>query len=375
MKISRVMRPEHLMSDIPADTSQSVSTNVEHGSATLAPNSLKTWLSRIDRVWLMFITALVVLAVVVPQHWFGIVESLLGNLAHTAIFIIVAVLLIAWLRATGAEAIVGKAFQGRQSRMIVVAALVGGLAPFCSCEVIPFIAALLAMGTPLSAVMAFWLASPIMDPPMFVITASALGLNFAVAKTVAAVAFGLFGGFVTMSLAKSAYFANPLRAEVDSGCGSCCSSEDPFTGKVEWKFWTDATRLETFWSTALTNALFLFKWLAFAYLLEALMIRFVPAEWISSALGGDGIQPILVGTLLGGPAYLNGYAAVPLVEGMLQQGMSQGAAMAFVLAGSVTCIPAAVAVWALVKPRVFVAYLLFALTGSFVAGLIWAGVA
>ena len=55
--------------------------------------------------------------------------------------------------------------------------------------------------------------------------------------------------------------------------------------------------------------------------------------------------------------------------------MSQGAAMAFVLAGGVSCIPAAVAVWALVKPRVFAAYLGFAFTGSLIAGVIWSFVA
>ena len=42
-----------------------------------------------------------------------------------------------------------KAFQGRENRMILLAALFGGLAPFCSCEVIPFIAGLLAVGAPL----------------------------------------------------------------------------------------------------------------------------------------------------------------------------------------------------------------------------------
>ena len=48
------------------------------------------------------------------------------------------------------QALIARAFEGRESRMILLAALMGGLAPFCSCEVIPFIAALLAAGTPLS---------------------------------------------------------------------------------------------------------------------------------------------------------------------------------------------------------------------------------
>ena len=49
--------------------------------------------------------------------------------------------------------------------------------------------------------------------------------------------------------------------------------------------------------------------------------------------------------------------------------------MSFMLAGSVSCIPAAIAVWALVKPRVFMGYITFGFIGSLTAGLIWAAVA
>jgi hypothetical protein len=52
--------------------------------------------------------------------------------------------------------------------------------------------------------------------------------------------------------------------------------------------------------------------------------------------------------------------------------MNPGAAMAFVIAGGVSSIPAAVAVWALVKPRVFAAYIAFALIGAVPpGGLTW----
>lgn len=104
------------------------------------------------------------------------------------------------------------------------------------------------------------------------------------------------------------------------------------------------------------------------------MLRYVPADMIARVLGGgDGIGSVLMGgALVGMPAYLNGYAAVPLVGGLLEQGMSNGAAMSFVLAGGVSCIPpAAIAVWALVKPRVFAAYLALALVGSVTAGFVW----
>jgi uncharacterized membrane protein YraQ (UPF0718 family) len=112
-----------------------------------------------------------------------------------------------------------------------------------------------------------------------------------------------------------------------------------------------------------------------AYLLQALLIAYVPAELVATVIGGDGVGPILLATIVGAPAYLNGYAAIPLLEGLLAQGMNPGAAMAFVIAGGVSSIPAAVAVWALVKPRVFAAYIGFALVGAFAAGLAWSAMA
>ena len=43
--------------------------------------------------------------------------------------------------------------------------------------------------------------------------------------------------------------------------------------------------------------------------------------------------------------------------------------MAFLLAGGVSSIPAAIAVWALARWPVFLAYLVFAFVGSFLLGL------
>ncbi len=341
-------------------------TRHDHGHGTGRP--------RLDRAVLLSLVLLAGVLVVTPGRFTETVVFALQALGSTAPFIVFAVIAVGWLKAAEAEALLARAFEGRETRMIVAAALVGGLAPFCSCEVIPFIAAALAVGAPLSAVMAFWLASPLMDPAMFMVTAGTLGMGFAVAKTVAAVGIGLAGGFVTRALSSSMVFAEPLRAERPKA--SCCGSA-PRTepARPQWRFWADPARRQVFGATVLENALFLGKWLFLAYLIEALMLRHIPAEWIATALGGDGLLPILTGALIGGPAYLNGFAAVPLVDALLQQGMAPGAAMSFMIAGGVSCIPAAVAVWALVKPRVFAAYVGFGVAGSIIAGLAWAALA
>ena len=182
----------------------------------------------------------------------------------------------------------------------------GGLALFCSCEVIPFIAGLLALGAPLSAVMAFWLSSPLIDPPTPFITAGALGWPFAVGKAVNAVSLGLFGGYAIKSLMAMGLFANPLRNAVTSRCG-CGPS--PFDGKLAWRFWRDADRRGTFRKEFLGNAAFLAKWLAFAYVLEAVPVTYVPASLIASVVVGDGVLPIATAAVVGMPAYLDGYVA------------------------------------------------------------------
>lgn len=284
----------------------------------------------------------------------------------TVPYIAVAVIMIAWLKAAGAEAYVAAAFKGRERRMIVFAALLGGLAPFCSCEVIPFIAGLLALGAPLSAVMAFWLSSPLIDPPTLFITAGALGWSFAIGKAVAAVSLGLFGGFAIKGLLSLGLFSDPLRNTTVNRCG-CGPS--PFDGKPVWTFWSDGERRSTFRHELIGNALFLAKWLAFAYVLEAVLVTYVPASLIASVVGGEGVMPIATAALVGMPAYLNGYVAPPLLAGLMAQGMTAGAAMAFMTAGAVSSIPAMTAVWSLVRKEVFATYLALGLGGAILAGI------
>ena len=341
-------------------------------TCSTTPATPSLW-SRIDKAWLFVLLAPVLLALLDPSK-LGPAAAIVGKaMSQTGIFIIVAISLVAYVKATSADNLIARAFEGNQLRMIVMAALLGGLSPFCSCEVIPFIAALLAVGAPLAAVMAFWLASPLMDPAMFTITWGELGLDFALAKTAAAVSLGLMGGFLTMAFARSPVFADPLREKPK--IGGCCGVQAPFQGKPVWRFWTESDRRTAFRTTWVENALFLVKWLLIAYMFEAVMVVYDTTAWVGQFLGGDGIVTILTAAVVGMPAYLNGYAAVGFVGGLLDQGMSQGAAMSFVLAGGVSCIPAAIAVWALVKPRVFAAYLGFALVGSVIAGLAWQAIA
>ena len=195
-------------------------------------------------VWSLILAIPVAVALLDTSNLTDILRIAAEAFAGTLPYIAAAVVLIASLKASGATALVSRAFEGRETRMIVLAALLGGLAPFCSCEVIPLIAGLLAVGVPLSAIMAFWLSSPLIDPSTMLITAAALGWDFAAGKAVAAVALGLFGGFGVRFLVWRGAFGEPLR---QGAGGGCCGSASGFEeSETVWRFWRDPSRMAAF---------------------------------------------------------------------------------------------------------------------------------
>jgi len=341
-----------------------------------APASLATrivnGLRRTDRVVL---ATCAILLSLLPLNAAQSQESLyftLESVLFISPFLAASVVVGAGAKATGADQQVAVMLQGRQVTAIALAAMFGALSPFCSCGVVPIVAALLAAGVPLAPVMAFWIASPIMDPEMFILTAAVLGTPFAIAKTLAAIGMGLLAGYATWALSGREYFASPLLAGV-GGCGTTCGNKSaPATpDPIVWTFWRQPERRAQFGNEARTVGIFLTKWLTLAFLIESLMIAWIPGETVATWLGGDAWWAIPAAVLVGVPAYLNGYAAIPPVAALLDMGMAQGAAMAFVVAGAVTSLPASMAVFAIARKPVFAWYLLMGLGGSLAAGVAW----
>jgi hypothetical protein len=110
------------------------------------------------------------------------------------------------------------------------------------------------------------------------------------------------------------------------------------------------------------------KFMALAFLLEALIVLYVPSAWIVTWLGGQNSWAIISAALIGVPVYTTELAALPLIGGLLTQGMDPGAALAFLIAGPTTTLPAMAAVWGLVSRRVFALYVGFSLFGAILMG-------
>jgi len=182
----------------------------------------------------------------------------------------------------------------------------------------------------------------------------------------------------------------PLKLESTAGCNSCSTAISPLKSPqpasvdilntpIDGDSCSSAAQncgcnsaIDTFWQRLFKETLsattMVIKFMALAFFLEALIILYVPQEWITAALGQKNPMAIATAAVLGVPTYTSSLAALPMISGLLTQGMNPAAALAFLIAGPITTLPAMAAVWPLVARRVFVLYVSFSLVGAVLMG-------
>ena len=298
-----------------------------------------------------------------------------------------------------------RAFASRVGLSILLATAVGAFSPFCSCTVIPVIAGLLASGVPLAPVMSFWIASPTMDPEIFTLSVGILGWPLALARLGSSLVLSLAAGYLTLALTRMGRFRHYMPDE-DASLKitvPCCSAKTAETivpvdltvlpvaaccsaGKAKAAGIPTVVGRPVWWNSmtvsfrAIDWSVFarkmwdqswrLGRWLLLAFTLEALITLYVPQESIAAVLGRENAFAIPLAAVVGVPLYLGNLSALPIVKGLLIQGMQAGAAIAFLIAGPVTTIPAMTAVWGVVRRPVFLLYISISLVGATILGYV-----
>jgi uncharacterized membrane protein YraQ (UPF0718 family) len=358
-----------------------------------------------------------------------IINSIVAAFLHIWPYLLVTIPLAVAVQMSGASKHISRAFQARPIMAIFLATAVGAFSPFCSCGVIPVVTALLISGVPLAPIMSFWIASPSMDPEAFFLSVATIGWELAVWRLVATLILSLSAGLATHLIIKQGWLGQqilrtrqttparstwmllkkgwyrlkhsltispslrlvtevatlspettcssatetgltdncqPIVAPTSvsaSSCGEGCGSTGDSSCDVKpVPFWHRL--LKETWSATLMVA----KFMALAFFLDALITLYVPSEWVVGVLGRQNPWAIVMAALLGVPAYASNLTALPMVGGLLAQGMNPAAALAFLIAGPTTTLPAMAAVRGLASRRVFALYVSFSLVGAIVLG-------
>jgi uncharacterized protein len=231
---------------------------------------------------------------------------------------------------------------------ILLGAAIGLLSPLPTYAAIPVAISLMTGGgIPFSAVIAFVISSPLINPSIFFLTVTQLGLGMALARTVTAFALGALGGLSGMKIFRS------LRVLPEKSLPVTVTEQRPLKDEI------------------LRTVRYAGKYFSIAILLSAAVKALIAPQAIVDLLGSDARMGTLVAIALGVPLYSCGGAAIPLMQTLMGMGMSKGAVLAFFVAGPATKVETLYAFKSLLGVRVLVFYLAITFVFALMSGLLY----
>lgn len=253
---------------------------------------------------------------------------------------------------------------------IPAAVLVGMLSPLCSCGSIPIFVSLVSSGVPLAPALTLLLVSPLMSPSGYTITAWELGPAWANLKVFAALFMGFLAGATTWVLERRGFFGNPgvltVAGRIDIHAPDCpgelvCHCGDQWSNRLARRGHGRAVVfLAKAWELTLTTGKFTLLGIAVAILAE----RYIPREWIAGYLGKGTVANIALVTVFTVPLHVNEISAAAILYSLLDLGLAKGPALAFLVGGPVTSIPAISVLVTMCRKRVVAVFVGICLAGT-----------
>ena len=230
---------------------------------------------------------------------------------------------------------------------IFIGAFAGLISPLPTYVAIPFGLSLKRTGVPFPAIIAFITASPLINPNIFYLTWSLLGLRIAVARTFSAFVIGVFCGLVLPRLV-------PPEKNVSL-------EKFSFSPKKRRPFIVELRR----------HSLFMGKLFLVSLFISALVKTLVPAESIARLFNNYSQSGLLIAIAMGVPLYNCGGAAIPIIQVLMDMGMGSGAALAFFISGPMTKPETLYIYKSTLGYKFFAIHILIIFACSFLFGLIF----
>lgn len=250
--------------------------------------------------------------------------------------------------------------------IIPAAGVAGLISPACTYGTAPVLVEMVRQGAPIGAAASFLVASSLVNPQMFLLTAGALGLPVAVAQAAGSLGFAV--GIGALVAAADARGIGLVSAQSKPREPHRHSHNPP----APWP-----RRLAA-------NAIDLVEFVGFYFVIgtivAALVSEFVPSRLIAAMVGEGRWWATPLAAIVSVPVYVCGGGTIPFLADAHKVGMSTAAILAFLIAGPATRITALAALATVFRKRTLVVYVLLvclfaAVAGAAIGGFVRAGTA
>lgn len=294
--------------------------------------------------------------------------KVLETFSHNWYLLLISILLGAALTLYVDQNAIARFLRHNTKNSVLMSTGVAVATPLCSCGTTAVVLGMMASTVPWAPIVAFLVASPLTSPQELFYSAGLFGWPFAIAFFVSSILLGLGGGAIASFAESRGWLANQARmaskspslslgimggpapislpiisqsAVESTQCGCTPNrTELPILAQPVVEPAKPSVTLRTFIQEMYNvskRLLPLFVGFTFVgYLLNGL----IPAVWITNLFGAGHAYSIPLAATLGLPFYINTEASLPLVRAMLESGMSQGAALAFLITGAGTSLGA-----------------------------------
>ncbi len=300
-----------------------------------------------------------------------------------------------------------------------VASVSGTILAVCSCTILPLFAGIHKRGAGLGPAIAFLYSGPAINVLAIILTARVLGWQLGLARAVGAVVFSIVIGLIMAGIyhkEESAKRANgALVAAADDGrpLGQTILYFGTMVLILVFAAWGKPGQSVRFWDAVyrihwpLTGVLLavlafvLWRWftkeelaewvdstwgfvkqimpLLFAGVVAAGMLMgrpgsdngLIPARYVAGAVGGNSLWANLFASVAGAFMYFATLTEVPILQGLMGNGMGNGPALALLLAGPALSLPNMIVIRSVIGTRKTIVYCLLVVIMATISGMIY----
>ncbi|MGI6587396.1 MAG: permease [Peptococcia bacterium] len=304
-----------------------------------------------------------------------------------------------------------------------VASVSGAVLAVCSCTVLPLFAGLYSRGAGIGPAVAFLYSGPAINVLAIILTARILGWEIGIARVVGAVFFAVVIGLIMALLyGKEDAERNSLVFEEEKYAERRSGWQNLFYFVILvliliFAAWAKPQSSGGFWAAVyqvhwpitlallLILAYILWKWFAkeelsqwveatwdFAkkilplLLVGVLLAGFlmgrpgtdggiIPAQWVSSLVGGNSIGANFIASIFGAFMYFATLTEVPIIQGLMGAGMGKGPILALLLSGPALSLPSMLVIRSIMGTKKTLTYIALVIIMSTISGLIFGSLA
>lgn len=283
-----------------------------------------------------------------------------------------------------------------------VAAVSGGVLAVCSCTILPLFAGIYKRGAGIGPAVAFLFTGPAINVTAIILTASVIGVDFAIGRLLFAMTIAIVAGIVMTlvfrdhdrknsgafttgmgdeapysNLAIAAFFILQLAILVVFGLGIAKGVKYAIAGlallSLLWlvfkHFAAEHNRrwIAETWDLSKKIMPYLFG----GIFLAGAIGEILPQRWVTATVGGNSLAANAIASISGALMYFATLTEVPIIQKLMQLGMGRGPAMTLFLTGNALSIPSMLVLFKLMGAKPAMTYILTVVVLSITAGLLW----